>query len=55
MSRCLECDYFESKYVRPQHFKIKSRRREKGRLEKKLDAILKALGIDPDDSVKFRR
>lgn len=49
MSRCLECDFFESKYVRPQHFKIKSRRKLEGPLEKKLDAIMVKLGMNPND------
>lgn len=52
MSRCLECDFFESKYVRPQHFKIKSRRRVEGRLERKLDAVIAALGLELPENKK---
>lgn len=43
---CYDCDFFESRYNRPQHFKIMAWRRRPGKLEKKIDAIMKALGVD---------
>lgn len=50
MHRILDCDFFQSKYTLPRHFKIKRRWRRKGELEKRLDLIMQHLGIVMDDT-----
>lgn len=47
---CLECDTFENKYTVGRHFHYRIDRRKKGEIEKRLDAIMQAVGAKlPDD------
>ena len=51
---CFECDFFENKYTVPRRFHFKINRRKKGEIEKRLDAIMQAVGAElpPDDGGK---
>lgn len=51
MRKCLECDFFVNKYTKPVRFKVVRRWHRKGELEKRLDAIMQAVGANlPEDS-----
>lgn len=53
MRKCLECDFFVNKYTKPIKMKVKRRYRKPGELEKRLDAIMKAVGAElPEEDKK---
>jgi len=53
MRKCLDCDFFVNKYTKPLKMKVKRRYRKPGELEKRLDAIMKAVGAElPEDDSK---